>query len=78
MRTDLIEFTADMNPVKQGRFLPGTHIPIYAPEKIDETRPDYVLILPWNLKEEIMAQMAHVREWGAQFVVPIPATTVYP
>jgi hypothetical protein len=78
IRTDFLDYTVDRNPYKQGKYLPGTHIPIYAPEKIDETHPDYVLILPWNLKEEIMAQMAHIREWGGQFVVPIPATTVYP
>ena len=78
IRTDFLDYTVDRNPYKQGKYLPGTHIPIYAPEKIDETRPDYVLILPWNLKDEIMAQMAHIREWGGQFVVPIPTTTVYP
>jgi len=68
----------DRSPHKQGRHLPGTHIPIHAPEKIRETRPDYVLILPWNLKDEIVAQMAHIREWGGRFVVPIPEATVYP
>ena len=59
-------------PVKQGKFLPGTHIPIFAPEQIAETRPDYVLILPWNLKEEIIEQLAYTRAWGGRFVVPIP------
>ena len=66
IRTDFIDFTVDRNPYKQGRFLPGTHIPIFAPERIDEVKPDYIFILPWNFKDEIMAQLAHVREWGAQ------------
>jgi SAM-dependent methyltransferase len=78
IRTDFIDFTVDRNPYKQGKFLPGTHIPIYAPEKIDEAKPDYLLILPWNFKDEIMRQMAHIREWGGKFVVPIPEVTVYP
>src|SRR5690606_25430859 len=59
IRTDFLDYTVDRNQYKQGKYLPATHIPIHAPEKIDETRPDYVLILPWNLKEEIMQQMAH-------------------
>ncbi len=75
--TDFIDYTVDRSPYKQGLFLPGTHIPVYGPEKIAETRPDYLLILPWNLKEEIMQQMAHIREWGGQFVVPIPEAKVY-
>ncbi|MGE5222589.1 MAG: methyltransferase domain-containing protein [Omnitrophica WOR_2 bacterium] len=78
IRTDFIDYTVDRNPYKQGKFLPGTHIPIYSPEKINETRPDYVLILPWNLKDEIMQQMGFIREWGGQFVVPIPELQVYP
>ena len=73
IRTDFIDFTVDRNPYKQGRFLPGTHIPIHPPERIDEVKPDYILILPWNLKDEILAQLAHAREWGAQFIVPIPS-----
>ena len=76
IRTDLIDFTVDRNPYKHGRYLPGTRIPIFAPEKIDETRPDYIFILPWNLKDEIMEQLAHARDWGAQFIVPIPEATV--
>lgn len=76
IRSDFIDFTVDRNPYKHGRATPGTHIPIFPVEKIDEVRPDYLLILPWNLKEEVMAQMAHVREWGAKFVVPIPITMV--
>ena len=62
----------DRNPYKHGRFLPGTHIPILPPERIAETRPDYVLVLPWNLKDEIMAQLAFIRDWGGRFIVPIP------
>jgi SAM-dependent methyltransferase len=77
IRTDFLDYTVDRNPYKQGRFTPGTHIPIYPPERILETRPDYVLILPWNLKEEIMEQMAVVQSWGGQFVVPIPDVKVY-
>ena len=76
IRGDFIDFTVDRNPYKQGKFLPGTHIPILAPEKIDETRPDYILILPWNLKDEIMSQMAHIREWGGKFLIPIPQVKV--
>ena len=77
IRTDFLDYTVDRSAYKQGRFLPGTHIPIYPPEKIAETKPDYILILPWNLKDEIMEQMAHIRDWGGQFVVPIPETRVY-
>lgn len=75
---DFIDYTVDRNPYKQGLFLPGTHIPILHPEKIRETQPDYVLILPWNLKEEIMTQMAYIAEWDGHFVVPIPEVRVYP
>jgi SAM-dependent methyltransferase len=77
IRQDFIDFTVDRNPYKQGRYLPGTHIPIHAPERIDEVRPDYILILPWNLKDEIAEQLAHTREWGAQFIVAIPEATVF-
>ncbi len=76
IRTDMLDYTVDRSPHKQGKFLPGTHIPIFAPEKIAETKPDYVLILPWNLKTEIMEQMSSIRSWGGQFVVPIPAAQV--
>ena len=76
VRTDLLEYTVDRSPHKQGRFLPGMHIPVYAPDQIRETRPDYVLILPWNLKNEIVEQMAEVRGWGGKFVVPIPEVRV--
>ncbi len=74
--TDFIDYTVDRNPFKHGRFTPGTHIPICAPDRIFETRPDYVLILPWNLKNEIMQQMARIREWGGKFIVPIPEATI--
>jgi len=74
---DFIDYTVDLSPHKQGLYLPGTHLPIFPPEKINETKPDYVLILPWNLKDEVMNQMAHIREWGGQFVVPIPELKVY-
>ena len=77
IRTDFVDFTVDRSPHKHGKYLPGTHIPIHAPERLWEARPDYVLILPWNLKNEIMAQLRGVREWGARFVVPIPEVTVY-
>ena len=73
---DLIEYTVDRNHHKQGRFLPGTHIPIHHPDHIQETKPDYVVILPWNLQSEIMKQLEFIREWGGQFVVPIPMTTI--
>jgi hypothetical protein len=77
IRTDFLDYTVDRNPYKQGKFLPGTHIPIFPPAKITETRPDYLLILPWNFKDEIMTQMAGIREWGGQFIVPIPEVIVY-
>ena len=78
VRTDLIDYTVDRSPHKQGHFLPGVHIPIYAPEKVRETRPDYLLILPWNLREEVMQQMTFIRDWGGKFVVPIPEVKVFP
>lgn len=74
---DLIEYTVDRSPYKQGRFLPGNHIPIFHPERIRETKPDYVVILPWNLKDEIMEQLRFIREWGGRFVVPIPRVAIY-
>jgi hypothetical protein len=73
---DLIEYTVDRSPYKQGRFLPGTHIPIYHPDRISETKPDYVVILPWNLKNEILEQLQYIREWGGRFIVPIPSATI--
>ncbi len=77
IRADFIDYTVDRSPHKQNTYTPGTHIPIHAPERIRETRPDYVLILPWNLKDEIMQQMSFIREWGGRFVVPIPEVRVY-
>jgi hypothetical protein len=76
IRADLLAYTVDRSPHKQGMFLPGTHIPIYAPERIAETRPDYVLVLPWNLREEISGQLEYVRSWGGRLVFPIPALEV--
>jgi 2-polyprenyl-3-methyl-5-hydroxy-6-metoxy-1,4-benzoquinol methylase len=76
IRSEFIDYAVDRSPHKQGLFLPGTHIPILSPDKIKDTRPDYLLILPWNLKEEIMQQMAHVRNWGSRFVTLIPEVTI--
>lgn len=73
---DIIDYTVDRNPRKQGRYLPGSHIPILHPKVIRETRPDYVLILPWNWKEEIVAELAYIREWGGRFVIPVPKIAV--
>ncbi len=77
IRQDFVDYTVDRSPHKQNNLLPGSRIPVYAPEKIFETKPDYLLILPWNLREEIMKQMADVRKWGCKFVVPIPAVKVF-
>ena len=74
---DLIAYTVDRSPYKQGRFLPGSHIPIHHPDRIVETKPDYVVILPWNLQDEIMQQLQFIREWGGRFVVPIPEVAIY-
>jgi hypothetical protein len=76
IRSDLLTYTVDRSPHKQGMFLPGTHIPIYPPERIEQTKPDYVLILPWNLREELSAQLSYVRSWGGRLVFPIPALDV--
>jgi len=76
IRSDLLAYTVDRSPHKQGMFLPGTHIPIYPPERIAETRPDYVLVLPWNLRDEISAQLSYVRSWNGRLVFPIPALEV--
>jgi hypothetical protein len=77
IRRDFIDFVVDRSPYKHGRFLPGTHIPVFPPEKIDLERPDYVLILPWNLRDEIADQLSHIRQWGGKFVVPIPVLEVF-
>ena len=77
IRTDFLEYTVDRSTYKQGKFTPGMRIPIQAPERIRETKPDYLFILPWNLKDEIMKQNDFIREWGGKFVVPIPEVAVY-
>lgn len=77
IRTDFLDYTVDRNPYKHGRFLPGTHVPIFPPERIRETKPDFLLILPWNLKDEIISQNAFIREWGGKFIVPIPEVHVH-
>jgi 2-polyprenyl-3-methyl-5-hydroxy-6-metoxy-1,4-benzoquinol methylase len=77
IRTDFIDYTVDRSPHKQGNYLPGTHIPIYHPDKIKETKPDFIFVLPWNLKNEIMQQLEYIREWNGKFVVPIPEVTIY-
>jgi SAM-dependent methyltransferase len=76
IRTDFVDFTVDRNPHKHGKFLPGTGIPILPPDAIERARPDYVLILPWNLKGEITRQLAHIRDWGGRFIVPIPEAEI--
>ena len=76
IRTDLLDYTVDRNPYKHGLFTPGTHIPIHPPEKIAETRPDYIVVLPWNLIDEISSQLSYVAEWGGSSIVPIPTRRV--
>jgi hypothetical protein len=77
VRADLLAYTVDRNPFKHGKFLPGTHIPIHPTERLAETRPDYIVIMPWNLRDEIAAQLAYTREWGAQLVVALPELTIF-
>jgi SAM-dependent methyltransferase len=74
--TDLLQYTVDRSPHKQGRFLPGTHLPIFAPDHVRQTQPDYLVILPWNLRDEIIEEMSYIREWGGKFVIPIPELVV--
>ena len=76
IRQDFLDYTVDLSPQKQGKYTPGCRIPILDPEVIKTTRPDYILILPWNLKDEIISQHGYVREWGGKFVVPIPEVQV--
>lgn len=76
IRTDFLDYTVDRNPYKQNKYLPGTHIPIRHPDKVKQDKPDFVLILPWNIKDEIMKQMDYIREWGGRFVIPIPEVEV--
>jgi hypothetical protein len=78
IRSDFLDYTVDRSPHKHGKFLPGSHIPIFAPDKLKETQPDYVLILPWNLKNEILEQISYIREWDGRCVVPIPEVEIYP
>jgi hypothetical protein len=77
LRPDLLPFAVDRNPYKHGMYLPGSHIPVFPPETLYERRPDYIVILPWNLRREIAAQLADAREWGAQFVVAVPELEVF-
>lgn len=77
IRSDLLRYTVDRNPYKHGMYLPGTHIPIHHPDHIAETRPDYIVILPWNLKSEIAEQLSYVRDWGAKLVVPLPRLEIF-
>jgi SAM-dependent methyltransferase len=76
IRGDFVDYAVDRSPHKQGRYLPGSRIPIFAPERVSETRPDYLLILPWNLRREVTEQMAHIRDWGGRFVIPMPQPEV--
>jgi hypothetical protein len=78
IRSDLLSYTVDRSPVKQGQFLPGTHIPIHAPERLAETKPDYILVLPWNLRDEISRQLSYAGSWGARLVFPIPELEIVP
>jgi hypothetical protein len=77
VKRDQSEFAVDRNPFKQGLFMPGTHIPVYAPEKLAEERPDFVVIMPWNLRREIAPQLDYVRQWGAQLVVALPQLEIF-
>ena len=77
IRTDFLDYTVDRNPFKQNKYLPGTHIPVKHPDKIKEDKPDYILVLPWNIKDEIIEQMSFIRAWGGKFVVPIPEVRIY-
>ncbi|QXD23649.1 hypothetical protein F7C95_17265 [Opitutia bacterium ISCC 51] len=77
IRTEDMAYTVDRSPAKAGKLTPGMCIPVFSPDKIAETKPDYVFILPWNLKEEISEQMSHIREWGGKFVVPIPELNIF-
>jgi len=76
IRSDFISYTVDRNPYKQGKYLPGTHIPVFSPEKIKDTKPDYILILPWNIKDEVISQLAYIRDWGGKFIIPVPEIEV--
>ena len=73
---EFIDYVVDQNPYKQKLFLPGTHIPIKSPDEIQKTKPDYVVIIPWNLKEEIMEQVKYIQDWGGKFMIPIPEVSI--
>jgi hypothetical protein len=77
IRTDFLDYTVDRNPYKQGKFLPGTHIPIFNPDQIKVSKPDFVFILPWNIKDEIINQLSYIDAWGGKFIVPIPEVCIY-
>ena len=72
IRQDFIDYAVDLNPIKQNMYLPGSHIPVFSPDIIKETKPEYILILPWNIKDEIIEQLSYTREWGCKFIVPVP------
>ena len=74
--TDFLDYTVDRNPYKQGKYTPGSRIPILSPETLLETKPDFILVLPWNLKSEIVAAHSYVADWGGQFIIPIPSTQI--
>jgi len=74
---ELVRFVADASPHKQGRYLPGTHIPVLAPSHIEETKPDFIVIFPWNLRDEIAGQLGYTRKWGAKFVTAIPELQIW-
>ena len=76
IQSDLIQYTVDRSPHKIGKFLPGSLLPIYSPDKLFETKPDYLVLLPWNLKEELLAQLSFIRDWGGKFIIPIPEPMV--
>ena len=78
IRPDLISYVVDLNPAKQGKFMPGSRIPIVDETRIRETRPDYVVILPWNLREEVIGQLEYIREWGGGFVTAVPELAILP
>src|SRR5262249_38387934 len=76
IKKELLSFTVDKNPYKQGRYLPGVHIPVLHPDSIMEAKPDYLFILPWNIKDEVIEQMHFIKKWGGQFVIPIPTLQI--
>jgi hypothetical protein len=77
IKKDMISFVVDASPHKQGKFLPGSHIPVVGEEEIRRAKPNYVIILPWNIQEEIVDQLSYIREWNAKFVVPIPEIKIF-